>query len=111
MLPGGRERNTEGEIVPTQRYFVTDKEGYEHLRSRVGGLPEDFEAFEIERERMLAHEERSGIQVTRVMTHRRILTDFMHWCTQTETPASAEMLDLWLNRFADQADHRSATDS
>jgi len=93
--------------VPTQRYFVTDREGYEHLRSRVGGLPDDFEVFEAERERMLAHEERAGIQVTRVMTHRRILTDFVHWCTQTETAASAEMLDVWLNKFADQQDDRS----
>jgi hypothetical protein len=86
--------------MPTQRYFVTDREGYEHLRQRIGGLPDNFEVFEAERERLLAQEELAGIQVTRVITHRRILTDFLHWCTQTETAANADTLDVWLNKFA-----------
>ena len=41
-----------------------------------------------------------GVQVTRVMTHRRILTDFAHWCARTEAMPTAEMLDVWLNTIA-----------
>src|SRR6267154_2727076 len=87
----------EDQVVTSRRYFVTDRAGYVHLRSQVAGMPEDFEAWEAERERMLTQEERAGVQVTRVMTHRRILTDFAHWCAQTEAIPSAEMLDVWLN--------------